>query len=121
MNRTLLISLLICLAGCREELDMVPGKTLEALLVSDRKIAFSRFHVTGSGVLRADGRFSIVVPRLGEDQGRWWLEGDRICSRWDRFRKGQDLCAAIGRLPDGSYRSLFPDTGAHMADFTVQE
>lgn len=121
MSRTLLISFLICLAGCREELDMVPGTTLEALLASDRKIAFSRFHVAGSGVLRADGRFSIVVPRLGEDQGRWWLDGDRICSRWDRFRKEETLCALIGRLPDGTYRSLFPDTGAHLADFTVQE
>ena len=100
---------------------MVPGETLETLLASDRKIAFSRFHVTGSGVLRADGRFSIVVPRLGEDQGRWWLDGDRICSRWDPVPQG---AGPVRHHRTAARRNLSQPVsgyGRAYADFTVQE
>ncbi|MCI5096272.1 MAG: hypothetical protein MRY77_08170 [Rhodobacteraceae bacterium] len=107
---------LVCLAGCREDVDLLPAETLHALLKNERKIEFTRFQFRGTGMLGPDGRFVVAIPLLGQDEGRWWIEEDRICSRWDRFRQGRTLCALVGRLPDGRYRSLFPDSGSFLAD-----
>lgn len=90
---------------------------MQAFFTHDRKIAFTRLSFAGSALLRKDGTFEVSIPRLGEDTGSWRLDGDRICSRWSEFRKGQELCALAGELPDGNYRSFLAASGTRLGDF----
>ncbi|KIC28979.1 hypothetical protein [Leisingera sp. ANG-M6] len=117
MQRFALFSLFLLLAACREDAWMLSADEMQALLEQDRKIAFTRLAFSGTAVLRTDGTFEVTIPRLGEDTGTWRLDGDRICSRWAEFRKGQDLCALAGELPDGTYRSFLADSGTRLGDF----
>ncbi len=96
---------------------MLSGAEIAALLTEDRKIAFERFSYVGTARLGADETFAVLIPRLGQDTGVWWLEDDRICSRWARFRQGRVLCAKVGQLADGTYRGLFAGSGAVIGDF----
>lgn len=110
---------LVLLAGCREEPDMLRGPEIAALLTQNRTIAFQRFSYGGTAQLRSDHRFDVTVPRLGQDSGMWWVEGDAICSRWHKFQQGQTLCAAIGQLPDGTYQGFSPTSGAYLGAFRL--
>lgn len=96
---------------------MLDADEMQALLAQDRKIAFKRLSFAGSAVLRADGTFEVSIPRLGEDTGSWWLEDGRICSRWAEFRRGQELCASAGGLPDGTYRAMHGAFGTRLGEF----
>jgi hypothetical protein len=96
---------------------MLSADDLSALLTTDRKIAFQRFHITGSARIHSDGGFQIRVPQLGQDTGDWWLERGEICSRWATFRQGRKLCAVVGLADDGTYRGFNPQTGAYLGEF----
>ncbi|WP_424979279.1 hypothetical protein [Leisingera sp. S232] len=117
MPRLVLPFVLLFLTACREDVRMLTGQEIQSLFTHDRKIAFTRLSFAGSALLRVDGTFEVSIPRLGEDTGTWWLDGDRICSRWAEFRKGQDLCALAGALPDGTYRGMFAASGTRLGDF----
>ncbi len=98
---------------------MLTQDQLAALLVQDRKIALNRAGIKGTARVNADQSFEVEVPRLGRDTGVWWLEGDRICSRWKTFRKDQDLCAAVGQVEDSTYRGYTPGRGSYLGEFTL--
>ncbi|KIC32058.1 hypothetical protein [Leisingera sp. ANG-S5] len=117
MRWILLIGLLAALSGCRDEVRMLTAEELQAFFTHDRKIAFTRLALSGTAVLRTDGTFEVTIPRVGEDTGTWRLDGDRICSRWAEFRRGQELCALAGALPDGTYRGMFAASGTRLGDF----
>ncbi len=98
---------------------MLTKDQLAALLVEDRQIALNRAGIAGAARVNADQSFEVEVPRLGRDTGVWWLEGDRICSRWKTFRKDQDLCAAVGQVEDGTYRGYTSGRGSYLGEFTL--
>ena len=119
MVRAIVAFLVVLTCGCREEVTMLTGDQLAALLVEDRQIALNRAGITGSARVNADQSFEVEVPRLGRDTGVWWQEGDRICSRWKTFRKDQDLCALVGQVEDGTYRGYTPGRGSYLGEFTL--
>ena len=43
-----------------------------------------------------------LAPILGskKDRGRWWVEGDRLCSKWFRWFDAEVRCITVSR--DGS-------------------
>jgi hypothetical protein len=44
----------------------------------------------GSGSARGLG----VVARI-EDEGRWWVDGDRLCQVWRRYENGRRFCFVL--------------------------
>ncbi len=117
MFRTLFIALVLLLPGCREEVELLTRQDLAFELTNNRKIAFERFHYSGTAELQTDQTFEVIIPRLGRDTGTWWLEGDMICSRWANFQQGRELCAVVGRKQDGLYRGQSPRSGIFLGDF----
>ncbi|MDA7965848.1 hypothetical protein [Ruegeria sp.] len=111
------ILILSALIGCREEVTVLSPEGIAALVTEDREIEFERFQYTGTASLGTDKTFTVIVPRLGEDTGVWWLEEDKICSRWKTFRQGRLLCAKIGQLPDGTYRALSTSFDSTLVNF----
>ncbi|WP_170785170.1 hypothetical protein [Ruegeria lacuscaerulensis] len=114
-----LILAVLTLVGCREEVQMLSATDVAALLAQDRRITFERFHISGSARIDRDGQFAVLVPRLGQDTGAWWLEEDAICSQWAAFRQGAKLCATVGRTESGGYQAFSPDTGSYLGDFQI--
>jgi hypothetical protein len=119
MVRAIAALLVVLTCGRREKVTMLTQDQLAALLVEDRQIALSRAGITGTARVNADQSFEVEVPRLGRDNGVWWLEGDRICSRWETFRKDQDLCAVVGQEESGTYRGYTPGRGSYLGEFTL--
>jgi hypothetical protein len=66
----------------------------------------------GSLTLRADGTAAITVdaPERHADEGRWTLEGDRICTVWPDLRGAAPKCYAVRRDADGG----FATTGGNL-------
>jgi hypothetical protein len=58
------------------------------------------------------GRAELFVdrPERRGDVGRWHVEGDTLCTRWDEMRAGEEKCYRISRSEDG----LFLTTGGNV-------
>ncbi|CAD0184301.1 hypothetical protein RUESEDTHA_01180 [Ruegeria sp. THAF57] len=117
VNRWLVFAVAVFLGGCREDHRTLTAQELASELNISRKIAFERFHISGTATLRRDGSFEATVPHLGRDTGTWWLDGDKICSRWANFRQGQELCAVVGQSEDGQFRGKSPISGSFLGNF----
>lgn len=50
-------------------------------------------HLDGSGEAAGLGRF--LAP---SDSGRWWVEGDRICQKWQSWYDGRTFCFTLDML-----------------------
>lgn len=51
--------------------------------------------VDGSGEALGLGRFA-----KPNDQGRWWIKGDRLCQQFTSWYKGAPMCFELQRLND---------------------
>ena len=50
-------------------------------------------HLDGSGEAAGLGRF--LAP---SDSGRWWVEGDRFCQKWQSWYNGRTFCFTLDTL-----------------------
>lgn len=75
------------LAGSLVEIDTPLGTKLPILFGAD-------------GLVSAEA--GDLAPILGskKDRGRWWVEGDRLCSKWFRWFDAEVRCLSVSR--DGS-------------------
>lgn len=55
--------------------------------------------VDGSGEALGLGRF--IRPT---DSGRWWVQGDRLCQRWQVWYDGRTMCFTLTDLGNGRLR-----------------
>ena len=51
--------------------------------------------VDGSGEAIGLGKF--LAPK---DQGRWWIDGDRLCQQWQQWYDGKVFCFTLESLPE---------------------
>jgi hypothetical protein len=51
--------------------------------------------VDGSGEALGLGRFA-----KPNDQGRWWIKGDRLCQQFSSWYKGAPMCFELQRMND---------------------
>ncbi|MEM7068108.1 MAG: hypothetical protein AAF478_04415 [Pseudomonadota bacterium] len=116
-----LISTLLLLTGCSDQYRKLEATELANLIGTEKKAGFSSFRFTGTVSLFADGSAHLNLPALGEDDGKWWLEEDRICSKWKKALKRNKRCAQIGVLADGSYVAIDPANGFQLAKIRVYE
>ena len=45
-----------------------------------------------SGTLNGHPQVGSPVEQFGRDQGKWWIEGDKFCRKWNRWAAGQSGC-----------------------------
>lgn len=59
----------------------------------------------GSLFLAPDGsaRIDLAGPERADDTGRWWQEGDRICTVWSNLRAGAQTCYSLERAEAGRF------------------
>ena len=109
----LFISILITgmLFGCTERGERLSADDIAVLTSKHLKLEWDGYGFSGTARILADGKAHLLVSRLGEDTGRWWQEDDQICSKWQRVRDGETLCAYLGALGDEQYelRSIRQD------------
>ncbi|MEJ1936565.1 hypothetical protein WDZ92_40755 [Nostoc sp. NIES-2111] len=56
----------------------------------------SNGRVDGSGEAVGLGRF--LKP---SDSGRWWVQGDRLCQKWQTWYEGKVFCFTVSRSSPG--------------------
>lgn len=66
--------------------------------------------VDGTGEALGLGRF--MAPT---DQGRWWVEGGRLCQKWQEWYKGKTFCFTIARVDAERIRWTRDDGYSGMA------
>lgn len=66
------------------------------------------------------GEAGDLAPLLGsaKDRGRWWIEGDRICSKWFRWFDAEPQCLSVQQ--DGS-RLFWQEVGGKTGTATLVE
>ncbi len=52
-----------------------------------------------SGTMKGHPQVGSPVEQFGRDQGKWWIEGDKFCRKWNRFVAGRTGCFSF--VPDG--------------------
>lgn len=109
------------LAGCSEQGTRLSAGDLAALVAEGLRISWQGYGYSGSARIFPDGTAHLKVPARGEDRGEWWLNGDQICSKWQRVRRGKTLCAHVGIFPDGSYELRSPKQGVQWGIFVLED
>ncbi len=52
-----------------------------------------------SGTLEGYPQIGSPAEQFGRDQGKWWIEGDKFCRKWDRWQSGRTACFSF--VPEG--------------------
>lgn len=65
-----------------------------------------------NGVVAGDiSGFSVASMFAPKEEGRWWVDGDRLCQKWPTWYKGRQFCFTIEKI-DGDTISWLRDDGA---------
>jgi hypothetical protein len=85
---------------------LVIGKQL------DWKSLDGSLNVFGSIIFRSDGKVVMTtnLPGLAKDEGQWWFDQDRLCTRWSAARDGEAKCYHL--IDQGAGRFL--STGGNL-------
>ena len=110
--RYLFLSLIaFWLAACSNSDELQTNDILKQSLKIERTFSWSGIGFAGELTLRPDETASLRVNGQGSDEGRWQVQGDSICTTWQRAAQGQKKCAKIYRQLDGSYQIVSKSTG----------
>jgi hypothetical protein len=55
--------------------------------------------VDGSGEAIGLGKF--FAPK---DSGRWWIQGDKLCQKWEKWYNGETICFTVADLGNSKIR-----------------
>lgn len=77
----------------------------------ERTFSWTGIGFAGELTLKPDETASLRVDGHGADEGRWKLQGDSICTTWQKAAQGKTKCAKIYRQLDGSYQIVSTSTG----------
>ena len=111
IRRWFLPFLLLLLAACSNGGELQTEDILKQSLKIERTFSWTGIGFAGELTLRPDETASLSVDGQGSDEGRWQLQGDSICTTWQRAAQGQKKCAKIYRQLDGSYQIVSKSTG----------
>ena len=114
-----LIAVLILVAGCDDDGVRLTEEDIADLFENGRTVGFQSTRFTGTATFRKDGSAKLTVPRLGTDVGKWWSDGDQLCSQWVTALRRKPVCARIERFPDGSYAALDLVGGFKLGTFEL--
>jgi hypothetical protein len=80
------------------------GEELQAM-VTDVDIEFSGRGLSGVTNYRLDGTATTKLTIGLSDHGNWWLDGDQVCTRWQRFRSGEASCFTVHPSEGNTYQT----------------
>ncbi len=80
------------------------GEELQAM-VTDVDIEFSGRGLSGVTSYRLDGTATTKLTIGFSDSGNWWLDGDQVCTRWERFRRGEASCFTVHPSEGNTYQT----------------
>lgn len=66
-----------------------------------------------------DGTVTSVSDSGKERVGKWWIDGDKRCLRWDH--KNKDLCHYVERNDDGSHTLIHSKKGKRLVEISKTE
>jgi hypothetical protein len=66
--------------------------------------------VDGSGEAAGLGRY--MAPK---DSGRWWVDGNKLCQKWQEWYDGRTFCFTVTKLSDSRIRWLRDDGKSGVA------
>lgn len=112
--------LLLTLAGCDEAPQPLDAGRLSALLSQDMILSFDTIRFSGRVTLFADESAHLVIEGLGRDDGTWWLQGDRVCSRWKQALRKRTRCVQVRQYSDGTYAAIDGTTGFSLGQFSLE-
>jgi len=110
-RRWFLLLLTISLTACSNGGELQSEDILAQSLKVERTFSWTGIGFAGEVTLRPDETASLKVSGQGSDEGRWQVQGDSICTTWQRAAQGQKKCAKIYRQLDGSYQIVSKSTG----------
>lgn len=50
-----------------------------------------------NGTMKASSYAVGVVTGVSTDTGRWWVSGNNLCQRWNKWFDGQQFCHAMSK------------------------
>ena len=109
------------LAGCDDDGVRLSEEDIADLFENGRTVGFQSTRFKGTATFRKDGSAKLTIPALGGDVGRWWSDGDQVCTQWVQALRRKPVCARIERFPDGSYAALDLVGGFRLGTFEVLE
>lgn len=66
--------------------------------------------VDGSGEAAGLGKY--MTPK---DRGRWWVDGNRLCQKWQSWYDGRTFCFTVAELPGSRIRWVRDDGKSGVA------
>lgn len=66
--------------------------------------------VDGSGEAAGLGRY--MTPK---DKGRWWVNGNKLCQKWQQWYDGRTFCFTVAKLSDSRIRWVRDDGKSGVA------
>jgi TolB-like protein/class 3 adenylate cyclase/Flp pilus assembly protein TadD len=99
-------------AGIPETLDNVfrvpeghmAGKDIRAVVSGQIFVDTRPAHFIGttmtfdpSGQLKGYPQAGSPVEKFGSDEGKWWIDGDKFCRKWNRWQNGKSDCFSFLR------------------------
>ena len=119
MKKVFLTGFLLILTGCSEESTRLDSSQLAQLFSVEQTASFQSLRFTGSVLLKIDKSAVLNIPALGDDTGIWWIDGNKLCSKWKQAAGGKTACAHISKFPDGTFAGHDPTTGLKIGAFSL--
>ncbi|WP_421694339.1 hypothetical protein [Aestuariivirga sp.] len=66
--------------------------------------------VDGSGEAAGLGKY--MTPK---DRGRWWVDGKRLCQKWQQWYDGRTFCFTVTKMADNRIRWVRDDGKSGVA------
>jgi hypothetical protein len=83
------------------------GKDISAL-VSGKSANWKSTDGKLSGTIRWSTNGSLSVTgnfgKFSSDNGKWRVDGNKLCTKWNKLKKGAESCNSIMPLNDRSYK-----------------
>ena len=74
-------------------------------MITNASVEFSGWGLSGITSYGLDGRVSAELTIGISDEGVWWLEGNQVCTKWHRLRRGKASCFVIIHEGGEKYRT----------------
>ncbi|MBR0558305.1 hypothetical protein J5J10_21640 [Ciceribacter sp. L1K23] len=89
--------------------ELIAGKTVRLDTPLGIKLPL-RYRTDGAVAGDISG-FSMASMFAPKEEGRWWVDGQRLCQQWPTWYKGRTFCFTIKKL-DGNRIAWQRDDGA---------
>ncbi len=110
------IGLVLCMAGGAASAEQLAGPEIERMIAGQQVMLSTPFGIglplryrQNGSVIRDVSGISAAAMFAPREEGRWWVEKDRLCQKWPTWYKGRQFCFTITSLGNGKIAWLRDD------------